>query len=82
MIGELLAASAGGAMAYFRTRERRPRSVLIWSPHLRMTAVSTPGTLHADRWLMAHLEAGFRPVRASLDEAALPLVEAGTGGAS
>jgi len=49
MIGELLAAPAGGAMAYFRTRERRPRAVLIWSPYLRMTAVSAPGKLHADR---------------------------------
>jgi hypothetical protein len=66
------AARPTSATASFGVRERRPRAVLVWTPHVRALTTSGPGKLHVDVWLRSHLEAGFRPVRDPLEVAELP----------
>jgi hypothetical protein len=62
------------ASARVAVREQTPRALLVWSPQVRGVTMSGPGKLHVDLWLKAHLEAGFRPVRAGLDVVELPPV--------
>jgi hypothetical protein len=75
----LMAAAAAeapaSASANFGMRERTPRALLVWSPHVRALTTSGPGKLGVDVWLRSHLEAGFRPVRDPLEVAELPVVE-------
>jgi hypothetical protein len=79
LVEQLLAAAAGGqpasAQAVFVIRTRRPRAVLIWSPYLQTMTAPAPGRSQVDMWLAAHVEAGFQPLGAALEEAELPVVE-------
>jgi hypothetical protein len=79
LVEQLLGAAASergdDARAFFVVRHRKPRALLIWSPHLRATMMPTTARGRVDTWLAAHLDAGFRPLRASLLEAELPALE-------
>jgi hypothetical protein len=63
------------ARAFFVVRHRKPRALLIWSPYMRATMMPTRARGRVDTWLAAHLDAGFRPLRAPLLEAELPALE-------